>query len=332
MVEQIIEQPEDFEIKLGDTLNTPIYEKQVPEAVTQSAIGQETIPDETSPLGSTVIEDFILEKLKQGDTTTEQIVEMFQLEGMEEKVKKYIAGIRIEAEALIKKGIFTVDDFVTLRERVCTEMRALKMQEDQIERISSTEIKIGIEAGTSLGPTEDGPIGVNCHQALRHSMDYIQWFGNQFPVERLVKAIMTSTAGHELGHKIATISNGVNHIQPDTTWEQNGDSSENREERFAQFWGVAAMDDEDRQIDRKLWVQMVAKVDEVWKAIEQYNSGHEKKISISDIFDEIQEHLTDSEVMNFLHARELLYGGCAPENYALPYSRDTMERAIRDQE
>jgi len=313
----------------------PKWESSIPQRITRSLLDKEQFPSELPKLGSSIIEDFILEKLSEGRTTSvERIVEAFFKESLPAKIDDFANAIKARSEKLSWDEIFTKNDVKKVKEKVVEEMAGFGMAQEQIAVVASTGVEVREKLGTSL--ITDETVYVSRLQAVRKAVDYIQVFGQEIPFEQIVKVLMYCTTAHELGHKvdIATNYSITNRIPGE--WKKDGELVDLKGERFAQYWGIIGISGNEmlKRVRQKEWLIHIAKVRKLWDTIFQYNSSHEKKIDLSAIFRGIEKRLkeTDKDTRDLLWARQSLYGGNEPENFALPYSKETIVKAMHKTE
>lgn len=218
------------------------------------------------------------------------------------------------------------------QEKVLKEMKSMGMTEEQINSVGGMGINITENFGYST--LNEKNILVSSFQTIRKSLDYIKVFGDEIPLEQIVRGRLESTIGHELGHKVNDVARiAVNRIAPDAEWDKNSENGENRMERFAEFWaGVSAGDDARlKQMREREWLVQLRKVRHLWDALENYNNNHEQKADLYSIFRDIEGKLDpkDLDVTALFQARRTFYGGNAVENYASPYSRDIVAKAVK---
>lgn len=314
--------------KIGEPTFVPKYESSIPRAVTSGILQREQLPKEMSALGSSVIEDFIIGKIKQGIASPERIADAFVTEDIEGKVRQYIETVKTRSQEVVWDKIFTMTDAKKVQAKVCREMEVMDMTPEQVSVIAG--MKVDIDEGIGGSSTTPDGVYVSRLQAVRKAMDYGNVFGDAIPFEQVLKALMSSTIGHELGHKIdEVVGYAINNIPMDQAWKKDGVSHENKGERFAEFWG-SVFDDQSFQIKQRQWLVDLTKVTQMWDTIENYNSSHEDKADLMGIFRSLDEKLEGkSDISALLTARRLLYGRNEVENYASPYTREVVAAAVK---
>lgn len=310
----------------------PKYESSIPQHITDSILHKEQLPAEMPRLGSSMIEDFIMDKVKRGIATSEEIAEAFVSEDVLGQVRQFVQEVQTRSEALNWDDIFTMADAKEAQAAVITEMEAMGMSSDQVAAVAGTGIGIVESVGDSFLTNETAY--TSRLQAVRKALDYITVFGNEVPFEQIIKSLMTSTVAHELGHKIDKVVNyATNNIPIDSNWDKNGDNRERKDERFAEYWGTVAIrgNETHERITQREWTLQMGKVTQVWNTIATHNATHEQKADLTGIFRAIQGKLGggNKEVDSLLSARRSFYGGNEVENYASPYSRDVVLSAVQ---
>lgn len=319
-----------FDIVFGEVTYHPKYESSIPVSVTRSILDKEQLPEELPSLGSSMIEDFVLERIKSGTTSTESIVDAFFEEGVPARVDVFVDEIQARSKALDWDKIFPMADARKIHKAVLKEMEDLGMTKDQIAAIAG----VGVEIREGLGCsslTEEVAF-VNRLQAVRKAIDYTRAFGDSVLFEEVVKTMVKVTLAHELGHKVDIVAGMATNEIP-LEWEKDGEPVDQRGERFAEYWGRLAIkgDKIAEDVRHKEWVMQVAKVSDAWNTLRQHNETQEEKIDLFAIFRGIEERLTDKDenTRTLLLARRCLFGGSEPENYAFPYSRDVVGRTVK---
>lgn len=319
----------DFVIEFGTSTHVPKYESSIPRHITQDILNREKLPAEIPKLKSTIIEDFIFEKL-HGNTSNEGIVKSFFESETPRKVDDLVAEIKACSETLDWENVFTTEDAKLAQMKVVEEASKLGLTSDQINSI----IAMGIEVGENIGASSlsHETVYVSRLQCVRKALDYIAVFPEE-NLEKVIRVLMMTTTGHELGHKIELISEIPTNNIPIEWHDNNGDGVDNRAERFTEYWGrVGIGKDEGLDLIRsKEWGIHMAKITQLWDQISLYNRLHEEKIDLLAIFNGIDESLTikNANTKILLWARRTLYAGNEVENYASPYSRETVHQAIK---
>jgi len=320
----------DSEMEFGESLHVPKYESSIPKEITDSILQREKLP-ELPKLKSSIVEDFIFDKIEAGIIDPEIIAQNFLDEGGKEKLETMINEVKEKSQSLDWEKIFTIDHAKNIQGKICEILKSMGADENKILSLSEINVDIRESMGPS-GVSSDG-VYVSRLQVVRKAMDYVSIFGDESQLDEIVKIFMSSTIGHELGHKINSIMELVeNRIDLDKNWEKNGSTGENRSERFAEFWGMAVLDDEARKIKNREWLVQLKIVNRLWEKIDNYNLEHDEKIDLAGIFNYLSDKVQgcDLEVGKFIKARNTFYGGSEVENYASPYSQETVEKAIKN--
>ncbi len=317
---------ERHRIIINATHLIPLYERPVDSKISEEVIAKESLPTEIPLLGSSIIEDFIRMKIQDGVASPDQISEAFADENIPEQVAQYLDQVRDYSRSLNWENIFTPDDVKQVQTNVCQEMALLGISSEKISKIANMDIVVTDSPGVSF-PTNEG-VSVSQLQIVRNALDYIRVYGDSIPIEQIISAYIKSTMSHELGHKIDYALDNISSTIPfDKTWGEN--NYEKPSERFAEYWGRLGSI-EDQKIAQKISVMHLAKVNQLWNSINSYNQTHENKVDLSGIFRSIGSKIEkSSNTMSLFDARLHLYSGNVAENYALPYSRETIISAIK---
>lgn len=320
------------ELEIGEAKYIEKFESSIPRNITNAIFSREQLPQELPPPGSSIFEDFITDKLKSGIGSPKQIADSFVEENITGRIKNFVHEIRDTSERIKWDEVFTIEDTKNAQEKALKEMRAMGMTEKQIDVVSRMGVDITkSEWYSSL--TEES-IHVSRLQAVRKALEYIKVFGDEVPFEQVVKGRIKSTIGHELGHKVDDVAGtAVNKIPTDKEWDKGEDNAENRRERFAEFWaGIAIADNTSlKQMREREWLIHLNKVTRLWDAVANYNKSHEQKTDLNAIFRDVEEKLdpNDLDVASLFRARITLYDGNEIENYASPYPREIVAKAVK---
>lgn len=309
----------------------PRYKSSIPRGVTDALLSREQLPKEIPPLGSSIIEDFIIDKIKAGIVSPQEIADAFDKEDVLTRMDEFIENVKTRSESLNWDEVFSLNDRKIVKEKILEEMQRLEMTEDQLAFIGKLKISADEEIGISSYSEEE--VYVSKLQVVRKALDYTSVFGNDIPFEEIVKILTMSTAGHEFGHQVNNISGlPVNNIPPDNNWKNGEEKTEVKSERFAEYWGRLIVEDNPTfaKARQQEWLIHLAKVTQLWDALSSYNASHEQKGDLGAIFREIDKQIGENvNVKSLLGARRLMYGGNEIENYASPYSRDAILKAIK---
>ncbi len=319
---------EDLELRIGKVTFIPVYEPKIPRNITDGILRKEELPS-VGQLGSSILEDFIIKKIKQGDATNEQIVESFFSEGIPEKIKDFIREVQMASDNMNWEQVFNDRDLSEAQAAVLLEMRALGLGEERIKTVAKMKLKI--EEGIGISSLGEDLVYASCLQAVRNALDYVKVFGQGTRVEELTKVFLTSAIGHELGHKVNDVA-GIATSRIPNDWRNGEEWAENKIERFAEYWGqVPLTDDSLKNLREREWLIQLHKTKEVWGALHEYNSTHNNKIDLFAIFRGVKDKLggdDTEEILSLINAREMIYGNSPVENYASPYSRDVVAKAV----
>lgn len=314
--------------ELGEQTFMPKYESSIPKTITVGILQREQLPKKLPSLGSSMIEDFVIGNIKQGIVSPERIADSFVAEDMIGKSQQYIEYVKTRSEELDWDKIFTINDAREVQAKVCREMEVMGMTPEQVSVIAGTRVDIDEGIGGSSATSER--VFASRLQAIRKALDYVTVFGNAIPFEQILRALISTTIGHELGHKINEVAgDAINNIPFDQSWKKDGETQENKDERFAEFWG-SVVDDHSFQIKQRQRLIDLSKVTQMWDTIENYNSAHEDKADLMGIFRGIKRKLEgNNEITELLTARRLLYSSNEMENYLSPYSREVVASSVK---
>src|SRR6185369_3243097 len=306
----------------------PVLDSSIPQSITDAIIQSEDLPDPLPDLGSSIIEDFIARKIQGGIAASEAIADAFVQEDYPGKIDQYMHELQTQSEALNWDQIFSPDDYLEVKSKIAAEMRDLGMTEDQITAIN--DMGVDMTDSTGASSLDDQNIYISKLQTLRRALDYQKVFGADIPVEEIIKTMMTVTAGHELGHQIDHVTPGyaVNKIPADPAWFKDGKTDERKDERFSEYWGRVALgeDEEKDRMRQRDWVLQVAKTNQVWSTVKNYNAYHEPKVELFTVFSALRGKLAsgNKQTLPFLESRIGIYSGNAAQNYASAYPRETI--------
>ena len=325
-------EPLEIKIEFGKVTYHSKYESSIPRDVTNKILAREQLPREIPKLGSSIIEDFILDKIKAGDTANNTIVDAFFAEEQPQKVKEFVERVKARSEQVDWPSVFSADDAKQTQLRVTEEMAAIGMSPDQIASVAAMGIEIGENIGASSLSNE--MVFASRLQAVRRAMDYMEVFKDDgITFEQVLRAQMIGVVGHELGHRIDELAGRPINTIP-SEWRNAEDESDNKSERFAEYWGGVGFGKSTDllALKSKEWLIHLAKVTQLWDAIGTYNQSHNEKIDLYAIYRGIDEKLASDDTFTsaLLWARRSLYGGNEVENYASPYSKETVIKAINE--
>jgi hypothetical protein len=222
----------------------------------------------------------------------------------------------------------TAEAVSSATEEVIKVAKTVGVSGTTLGNLTGIEIKITETGGVSQHMANS--VHVDRVQSFRLALDYLDIYADS-NLEQVYSANLRAAVGHEIGHRINDQENLASNNVP-LEWPHNGEVIERRPERFAEFWARAAIgnDEGDQRIIQRIWAIQVAKVDEVWTALEKYNSSHEDKVDLLAVFRGIEERLYQlSPITQLLTARRILYSGAmVPENYALPYNEEQIKDSL----
>ncbi len=314
---------------VGETSFIPVYESEIPVEVTNQILSKKELPV-VNNLGSSMIEDFIVTKLKKGNTSANEIVEEFFAQGTPSSIQTYIEDVKKTSDNIEWEGVFNERDIAETQAAVLLEMRDLEMSDEQIRMVG--EVKPMIKEGIGYSSYGENIAFVSRLQAVRRAVDYVTVFGESATTEDVLKTFLTSTIAHELGHKVDDVAGiATNNIQSE--WKNGDRYVDSKNERFAEYWGLVPFknDQKSKDILDNEWLLQLTKVQQVWEALQNYNSQYSQKIDLFSIFRGIEEGLDkrdDKDTLALLSARMVLYRAAPAENYASPYDRDTVKKAL----
>ena len=321
---------------LGFVFGEVTYEKRlesnIPREVVEPLLAQvkETLPAKLPLLGSTIIEDFIAEKLRAGLSEVE-IVKAFGDENVGGGVSSYIDGLKNLHQEIDWGGVFSGIDVDVVKNVVTQEMKEMGLPEEMIKKICDMRVELGELFGSSHAG--ENMIMVSRMQALRKAKDYTAVFP-EVGLEEVLKVILKTTVGHELGHHINNLTPGIATNQINSEWKSKDGWSDNKSERFSEYWGRVAVVEDPRAetMRQREWLVQVEKVYSVWDSLAERNSKlpDQEKVDLFAIFRGIEDSLSGNEdALALISARRGLYGGTEVECYALPYSRDVIKQSVK---
>lgn len=335
-----------FEIH-QDTIRTEgVYASSVPKDITARILARKDLPKELPLLGSSIVEDHIIKKLKAGTVSPDEIIDTYFSDKVVGQSVQFIEQVRQMTAEIDWSTIFNSQE---VKKNILTQMARMNMTPDQQKLIEQTEIILTDNMGTSGSggiSNSRNEVVVSKAQAVRKALDYIKVFGTPPPIERVIQALVMATSGHELGHKISDIASStspvgaISFIPLDKNWDRDGNSNENQAERFSEYWGRVAIQGDTTLTDIRdnEKILQVAKVAEVWNTIEQHNNIYQdNKIDPVMIMATIVQRIRtkqpqgvikDSDVIQLIEARSQLYLHNPPEVYALPYPEPIVFNAI----
>jgi hypothetical protein len=321
-----------LQIKIGPVTRIYKYHSPLSPEITESVIATSE-KEAIKPYGSSIIEDSIIKGLRDVKNQEFEPGKYFQESGAAGKIREFLLQTKEKAGELKWETFISEQDIQSVKNHLITKLREFGVSEDVITQIQNAEVAISESYGVSS--VTDKGVFASRYQAVRRALDYTSiWGEEEIDFKTVVKALILSTIAHELGHYIddkAKIPS--NHIPRDENWKSGTETGENPGERFAEFWGRSAISDNEQYslVRHRLKKLDVAKVDQVWKALAEYNQVHpEQKLDIYEIFDKIDSSVDpqDKDIKSFISARQILFSSVTPENYALPYTEEQVRQAF----
>lgn len=135
------EDTKDLVIKLGEIIYTPVYEPKIPREITDGILAKEKIP-QVPQLGSSMIEDFIIRKMREGDTTNDDIVEAFISEDVPSQIASFIQEVQETSNKIGWEQVFNERDVSEAQTAVLLEMREVGMNEEQIAEVAKMKPQV----------------------------------------------------------------------------------------------------------------------------------------------------------------------------------------------
>lgn len=210
---------------MGEPTYIPKYESSIPRQVTDRILQKEQLRVELPGLGSSIIEDYLIEQVKGGVIDSEEIAANFERQNIGAKVRAFAERARRTSESLDWSETFTLDDARIAQVKIVAEMQNMGMTPDQIAAVAKMDVEIG--EGIGVSSLSEHGVYVSRLQAVRKAIDYQELYGSDIPLQTIVRAIMTNTIGHELGHKVDDVASvAINRIRADDSWKKGDDSGE----------------------------------------------------------------------------------------------------------
>lgn len=101
------------EIKILEVKHLEKFESSIPKHITNKILSREQLPQELPPLGSSIIEDFIADKLNSGIGSSQKIAELFKKENISDNIKNFISEVKATSERVKWDEVFTMEDAST---------------------------------------------------------------------------------------------------------------------------------------------------------------------------------------------------------------------------
>lgn len=298
-----------FRIESRGTL--VVSQSEVPHSVTNTVLERAKFK-ELPEMYSSVVEDFLIESINKGSNP-----EVIKAESklLEQKIKDLLK-ITQEQSALVDwDSILNVENENKIKQDLVKTALELGASEEAVNDINNIKFQVS----ESMGASWSGEVAlVARHQIIRKALDYVRVFP-EADLNEVIKTLMLTTGAHEAGHIIDEKLGLYSKRMPN---EKEWNDSENKSERFAEFWPYTIdIPGIDLDIRRQEKLIHVKKVQEVWVAIDKYNKQH-PEIGIHQLFNFIQTE--NKQVKDFIFSRRTLYGGNQPENYTSPYSLEEL--------
>jgi hypothetical protein len=311
---------EGFEIK-KITIN-PKYESRIPNTVTAGII--ERLDKPIKYAGSSMVEGFIADKLQE-ETNEDQISSEFVTEGFEQKTVEYLDAVTQIAGEIDWGEILSEDNLANIKRTIGTKMADFGCTNEQIKHVLGTNITFTNEFGKSTAGNNQ--VFVDLLQSTRKAID-LGVDEQTFP--NILETLVTSTVAHELGHIVDESLGGISwRIPNDPEWvDDSGESGEQKNERFAEYWATLVSGDQEVLL-RQESAEQVARVNNLWQKIAEYNKTHTRKIDLLKVFGDIEGKVNNVHVKTLVEARKLFYANAEPESYASPYNEETIRDVIQ---
>ncbi|MBU1133109.1 hypothetical protein KKG08_02460 [Patescibacteria group bacterium] len=325
----------DSEDRFGEIQYHPIYQNPMNKDITLSILEKERsiLPVKIPPLGSSQIEDYIVDKVVNKGLEEDEIVDVFFKEGMEGKVLDYLKEIEQISEKLDWTEIICSKDVRDIKGKVVEEMKDLGFSDKDCSYINSLEVEVRDSSGVS-STTQEG-VYVNKYQAVRKAIDMLSFYrDNQYEPKEITRVLMLNVVAHEIGHKIENLKNYTNYIPEEEGWDSNDHFFESKSERFAEYWAHFGGRNNESYSDivRRDHLMHIAKTFQIWSDLESHSEKGKNKASILTTLDKINIRANTKGFKSFIFARRVSYAEGRQEFYALPYSREVIKKSIQDSE
>jgi len=300
--------------KVDEVAHNPKFESSIPPEITHKILEEENIT-EVPELTSSIVEDFVIQQLQEGEQSEEDIINNFFTSPAVDNLREKSEEIKNISDRLDWDIILSNEQIENIKNEMVADMRVFEIDEEKINQFENIDIVFTDEGGVSASSVNNQKITVDRLQIVRRTMDYLS-LGQESSFEEIARAIAINTIAHELGHQVQVITGVGYNLQSE--WKNDVPS-----ERFAEGWARHATDKNQKFADivNKLRILQVAKVNQVWEKVK------DKKIDLTKVFNRIIEKV-DPKFKKFLESRYLLYGVNAPENYALPYSFEAIKKEL----
>jgi len=323
--------PSEFPLKSRFTIKESApapqkFESGVPRALTIELLKNLPV-SERSSFDSGIVEDFLISALKDGLSVSE-IGERAKASSLETDI------VQIQERAVSEELKFTInemtkDAFVDqVKAGIVEVMKSLGATDTQIEAFKQVIVNFEQVPGTSTAGSTI--VVVNIPQVLRKVFDAIQGLGiDESDLPNVIKIIMKRTIAHELGHAVDKIMDTVSNIvERDEQWgNPDKGTEENQAERFAEFIGLSQLDTSEAEFSQKERLLNIAKSSELWEAIKEYNANQSQKVGIGELLTIVENTFDTASARAFVTSRQYLYGSARPENYAMPYTLEQIQKA-----
>lgn len=301
-------------IKIEQSTERSSVKSEIPECITGELLHEATF--ERIPVGtiSATIDDYLIASME-----AELSIPQMQ-EGVSDLLRcleESFGSVQNELNTIEWDSIITPSQLQDVRQQLIKTAKGLGAPEDVLGKIQ--QVEFNFSDTMDISHAGDSAI-VNRFQILRKAKDYITVFPEQ-DLKIVLRSLALTTLAHEAGHIIDTTTNPryINLIPDDEVWLR----SENKSERFAEFWGSQInMEGVSQEVRQQEKLIHVAKAKEMWDAVEVYAKAH-PGIGVQQLFRLISEKANDS-ISAFVSARLDLYDGTCPEHYASPYSHNDL--------
>ncbi len=125
---------------IGEPIHISKYESDVPLQVTEKILEDNEIPSYIPRMPSSVVEDFIVEKIKEGVTDIDVIIQNYKDEKISEKITDNIKKAEKLAHVYKVDSLLSSQDISNIKQCLKERMELLKLPNNKIEDILSSNI------------------------------------------------------------------------------------------------------------------------------------------------------------------------------------------------
>ncbi len=323
---------DDLLFDMSPVMIQPSYGTRIPKGLFKDFFEREKLGRPLPELESSIVEDYIIRKIREGAVSGEDIVLAFFSENMVDRLNQMFDRVRVVAKDSGIESVYTAKEVEHDRIKILNEMRALGVPQEYIDNLEQVGVQLTDDASGFFG--SDNEVVISLNQAVRRALDYQLMYGKNIPLDTLVKRLISIRVGHELGHKIdRTLGVISNTLLLETEWMEDEKYTGNRSERFAEYWASipGTEDPNNNHIREQDLLLDMAKVEDVWEVVNKHNNQTANRIDLMHVFNGIEEGLRekDTSAYAFVLYRKSIYQGMHETgNLLLPYNRGQVKQAI----